>query len=106
MSFLPAALLLFAPLSFPVSPQIQLGLNFAWSPLFFNIKDLRLASMEITGQLVFLFRVCCPPGAFWGCREMPGALAQAAKDLRLASLEITAQLEVPRVLPTGCVLGR
>lgn len=27
---------------------IQLGLNFAWSPLFFNIKDLRLASMEIT----------------------------------------------------------
>jgi len=37
------------PACFPVL-QIQLGLNFAWSPLFFKLKDLRLASIEITGK--------------------------------------------------------
>lgn len=47
--------------------QAQLGLNFAWSPLFFRYKNLKAASLEITGGWV---ETACVGG--WRQRSRPG----------------------------------
>jgi len=49
----------------------QLGLNFAWSPVFFAVHDIRLASIVI---FVMLALAAAAAGQFFRIRPLAGAL--------------------------------